>query len=277
MEEISKELKNIKCILVDIDNTLTNSQREITEYTVSVIENARQKGIYVILCSGRTNQYTVVESKICKASSIVISDNGALIYDYNDNKILYKSIIPKEIAKNVWDISLKNDIDCIINTVYSRYRNSKYKDNKHVQINKTIDDISEVKEDITQIVVHSEKCENLVKSIKSIEKIRDLEISNTNIHSKEQRNSYFIDLNIKGNSKGNAIKNLMNILHLNNEELICLGDSMNDISMFKTLKYSVAMKNAKDNVKEKASFVTEFTNDEDGVAKFIEKYILNGR
>lgn len=92
MKEI--DFNTIKLIILDIDNTLTTSNREITDYTKEIIGMAVEKGIYVVLCSGRTNQYTIEKSKLANASSIVISDNdrfaylikGKDEYDYLDYK-----------------------------------------------------------------------------------------------------------------------------------------------------------------------------------------------
>lgn len=78
------------------------------------------------------------------------------------------------------------------------------------------------------------------------------------------------------NSKGKAINILLKYLNINKDQTICFGDQMNDYPMFESCKYSVAMINGNEELKKKATFITEFTNDEDGVAHFIEKYIIKG-
>ncbi|MFU0825856.1 MAG: hypothetical protein ACFWTK_12930 [Clostridium sp.] len=77
----------------------------------------------------------------------------------------------------------------------------------------------------------------------------------------------------KGISKGNAVKILAEFYGLKREEVICIGDGENDLSMIKYAGLGIAMGNAPDYVKKEADYITE-TNDEDGVAKAIEKFIL---
>lgn len=141
LKNINK-LKNIKCIFLDIDNTLTNSKEFITEYTSQVIKRVKAKGIYVILCTGRTNQYAVEKSKLCNASSIVISSNGTLIYDYELDKVCYESAIPSNLLNQIFKLSIDNNVDCVFNTAYSRYRYYKFYDNNYIKTNNLIKDIS---------------------------------------------------------------------------------------------------------------------------------------
>lgn len=273
IEHINK-LRNIKCIFLDIDNTLTNSDKIITEYTSRVLKQVKSKGIYIILCTGRTNQYAIEKSKLCNGSSIVISDNGRLIYNYESDKIYFESVIPQNVLNHILKLSIDNSVDCVFNTVYSRYRHYKYADNNYIKTNNLISNIEEVKENVTQIVINSENRKNLQICRTKISEIKELIISNTNLDLKLESKSYFCDINMKGSSKGIAIEKLLDLLKIKKDEVICFGDSMNDYSMFEVCEFCVAMKNANSNLKEKAFCVTEYNNDEDGVAKFLEKYIL---
>ena len=70
----------------------------------------------------------------------------------------------------------------------------------------------------------------------------------------------------------NAIRILLDYLNINKNFSMCIGDGINDFSMFNVCKYKVAMVNGNKKLKEKADFVTKFNNDEDGVAKFIKNF-----
>jgi Cof subfamily protein (haloacid dehalogenase superfamily) len=83
-----------------------------------------------------------------------------------------------------------------------------------------------------------------------------------------------IEIMNHGISKGNAVKILAAYYGIKKEEIICFGDAENDISMLEYAGLGIAMGNAEAYVKEKADYVTD-TNDNDGVAKAIEKYIFN--
>ncbi|MGL5244586.1 MAG: HAD-IIB family hydrolase, partial [Sarcina sp.] len=77
----------------------------------------------------------------------------------------------------------------------------------------------------------------------------------------------------EGTSKGKAVKALAERLGVKREEIMCIGDSENDLSMIEYAGVGIAMGNALDMLKEKATFVTK-SNNEHGVARAIEKFIL---
>ena len=100
----TKENHMCKAIFIDIDGTLKNNT-EISKRTISVIKKVVEKGILVILCSGRPRQYVENISRKCYASTYIISSNGGVIYDYKKNKILYKSAIKKHACMELYKIS----------------------------------------------------------------------------------------------------------------------------------------------------------------------------
>ena len=90
--------------------------------------------------------------------------------------------------------------------------------------------------------------------------MKDIQISNTDTYKGIIKKEYFCDINVNGVSKGISIKRLMDILNINSDEIVCFGDSMNDYSMMDASK---------------ANYISEYDNDNDGVAHFINDYILN--
>ena len=92
---------------------------------------------------------------------------------------------------------------------------------------------------------------------------------------KGSNNIYHVDINSNKISKGLAIKKLYNLLNISKENIICFGDSINDIDMFKYCCICVAMKNSSDYIRNNADYITKFSNNEDGVAKFIEENFFN--
>lgn len=260
----------IKCILLDIDNTLTNSNEEISK-EISDYFTEISKQYFIILVTGRTNYYAVEKSKLCNASSIVISDNGAVIYDYSTDKVLFSKIFNIETLRSIWSISQEYNIDCVFNTLYNRYRKNNFINNQYLKNNNIgINTVDEIKEVVTQIVLLSDDKNKFSNCLNKIEKINDIKVSNK---GKEKDGRYFADLNLINVSKGKAIEELYKILNINRENSICFGDSMNDISMFQASGCKVAMKNASNELKEMADFVTEYSNNENGVIEFLKKYL----
>lgn len=268
-------MNNIKCILLDIDYTLTKNDGTISNYTKEVIKRVKEIGIFVILVTGRPNIYAIQKSKESNTNPIVIADNGALIYNYESEEILYKNEIPKDILSEIWKISLKDNVDCVLNAVNTRYRNIRFADSKYIKTNSFINEINELQECISQIVISSRDYSQMLDFKKAIEKIKEIEITNTNIYTNKEKEYYFYDINKKDNSKGKSILRLLDILNINIDEVICFGDSMNDKSMFDVCINTVAMRNANEELKSMAKYITDYTNDEDGVAKFIEQKIIS--
>lgn len=263
---------NIKCILLDIDNTLTGSNEEISKETSEYFSTIN-KDYLIILVTGRTNMYAVEKSKKCNASKIVIADNGAVIYNYEKDKVLYSRFFDKKTISLIWDISQKYSIDCVFNTLYKRYRNNNYMTEEHINnYNIGINGINEIKSEVTQIVLLSNNENEYLKCIEEIVCIDNIEICNK---GRESDGRYFADLNIKDTSKGNAITMLYKLFNIQKKETICFGDSKNDLSMFENSGIKVAMQNASIDIKEKADFITEFSNKENGVIEFLKEYLKN--
>lgn len=269
-----EKLKHIKCIFLDIDNTLTNSKRSVGDYTKKVLHEAKKKGILVVLCTGRINSYAIKKSIDSDAGPIVIADNGAVVYNYETEEIILEKKMNRDVIKQICKLSLENDIDCVFNTYKSRYRYNEFDNNDYINTNSFVSDVDEIKEEITQIIIDSEDKELMLRVKDKVEKTDGVVISNTNLNQKPRRKSYFCDINDKSVSKGLAIKILIEKLSFDKEDTICFGDSINDISMFDSCGYSVAMKNAMDELKQAAAFITDYTNDEEGVAHFIDDNIL---
>ena len=257
----------MKCIIADIDGTIVNSNNKVTSYTRKVICKYVDNGGKVILASGRYIDDVIEISKRCGASSIIISDNGSIIYDYEKNEYLYQKRISKNKLKIIYNLCLKYSIDIIFNSKGKRYRIYKQLDISYNEPNDIIiKDISEIKDDIFQVIILGI---DKYKFNCCLQQIRDNNLIVSNC-GKGKNKVYFADINIKSASKGKAIKKICKLINIKKSEIICFGDSKNDIEMFENCGIKVAMKNAIKELKEKADFVTEFTNNDDGVAKFLK-------
>lgn len=267
---MNSQLDNIKMVFLDIDGTIYNSKKEITEYTKRILGKLKERGIHAVLCSGRTNISVCNLSKEMNASKYVIVDNGAFVYDYEEDKVIFESTVDFEIIKYFWDYCEKENIQLLFNCKNRRYGNKIAVDIEDAE-KKEIKDIEEIKYiKVFQLVLETigETTEQINKLLKNDNTIWAVNYGNTN-----NENKYFFDINNSGIDKGIGIKNLIENLGIKKEETICFGDGVNDYSMFRECGVSVAMGNAEEELKRMADYVT-LTNDEDGVAKFIERYIL---
>ncbi len=265
-------LDNIKIIFIDLDGTLLNNNGQFTQFTRDIIKKTADNDIYVVICSGRSNSDMIKKSQDICASPIVISSNGSMIFDYKKNKKIYESSISSDIINELWNYSISNNINITFNGTYKRFKSIYSKKDGVI-----ITNIKQIDENITQIVADS-----YLNS--SIQQLKDIALSHNEIEVKNfghqifnnteiNEQGYELDIVNKNNNKGIAINRLLEYLHLNKENAICFGDQMNDSPMFESCKISVAMENGAQELKRIATYITS-TNDDDGVAKFIEKYIL---
>lgn len=113
----TEKYKNYKAIFIDIDGTLRDQKRNISNRTIQTIKKVTEKGILVILCSGRPRKYTENISRECFASKYIITSNGGNVYDYKEEKIMYVNIMDKQACLELYQIAFinNNDIEqCII-------------------------------------------------------------------------------------------------------------------------------------------------------------------
>lgn len=262
---------NIKIVFFDIDGTLTNSNKVMTKNTIKTLNRLIDKNIYIVLCSGRINSYIKDYLKLINKSKYTISNNGALIYDNELNKVIISHKLYNKDLEYLWDYSNKNNSSFIVNTISNKYAN-KYVNDKENKI--IINNINEIKEDKLQLVISNDDI-NVMKELEYyINSKTDLKVINKSFdYLNEVKNGYyFFDIVNNNVNKGTAIKYLLKILNINKENSICFGDSINDIEMFNSVGTSVAMKNSIEEIKNIADYITD-TNDNDGISTFCNKYL----
>lgn len=263
-----------KIIFIDIDKTLRNNKKEITQRCKNAIKNVVNQGIVVVLTSGRPNNYTEKISIEAGASQYIISSNGGNIYDYNEKKKIYTNVMNKEAILKLYNIAINAGVRFIMNTDESRFVTKlKHYDGSEIELKEDIESFIS-NNNITQCVITDSDFSKIKEIKKEVIKIENVEIKYQSKKLLDEReeitDSTTIDIANVDSSKGNAVKRLCEFLEIDIKDAIAIGDDANDISMLKTVGYSVAMENASDEVKEYANEITK-SNEEDGVAIFLEK------
>lgn len=268
----------IKAVFVDVDDTLLNSQRKITEHTKNIVKKCIENDIKIILTSGRSRLDTLNYQMEAGASPYIISSNGADIYDIEKSKKIYSNSIPKEILKKLLEyaeqqghkIMFNYDFELVMNMCF-------FPDEKNKQ--RTIEQLNSIIEnkEIVQCVISDRDFSNIKKFREYLNsEIPELKIENESKRFKNPElkpsSNYYCDMTSKGVSKGKAVKVLCEYLNISINDIVVIGDGENDISMFEETINSVAMENAVEEVKKRAKYITS-SNDEDGVAKFLEKLL----
>ena len=134
---------NIKIVFFDIDGTLTNTNKEITKSTINTINKLIEKDIYIVLCSGRINNYINKFLKVISKSKYTISNNGALIYDNELNKVIMLDPLHTNDLEYIWKYSNNTKSTFIVNTIKNKYSNKYVKNKKDKIIINNLEDIIE--------------------------------------------------------------------------------------------------------------------------------------
>lgn len=270
-----------KLICIDMDGTLLNDKKEISEENKKAIKEAHDMGVHIAVCTGRlfTSARNFGETIGVKAP--IIASNGAYIREKDEERVIYEKILHKDVATKVYETMKKFQVSKFFNTsdiiasegafpewyMYAKF-NEGLTEEKKINLNvyeSFYDFIDENKESILKFIAVSKDLEELKKAKEALSEFDDLEIVKSSPMN--------FEVNAKGVSKGNAVKQLAEMYGIDKSEVICLGDSGNDLSMIEYAGLGIAMANADEEVKAIADYVTD-TNNNDGVAKAIRKFVL---
>lgn len=276
-------MNTIKMIGLDLDGTLLNEKKELTERTRKVLERAIEQGIIIVVSTGRP--VTGVPQMLLEFPGIryVVSSNGARIVDIRENKILYESLLPYDVATEI--LKILGDYDTIREIYFNGrgyiqqdelLRVDRYVTNPAVadyvrSTRKSLPDLWELMREmeghgLDKIHAMFIDAEERKEANLRIRELGDLEIT-----SAMQKN---LEVNAPGVDKGQGLLRLGRLLGISQEEIMACGDGGNDLAMIRSAGVGVAMANAQEAVKEAADYIT-FSNEEDGVAAAIEKFALD--
>ena len=264
-----------KAVFLDLDGTLLDDNKNISQENYDAIEYVTKNNGFVILSSGRPISATRIFWEKTKASRYFIYSNGAGIFDTQANETIFSAIIEKNICLDLYNYAISNNLCIRFDTPYGRYiTDLDYSINTDVILNEDIIEFLN-KEDILQISFLTKIKNNIFENaIDYINKKYNHFIKIENRYTFiNKNNEYIYTFNLVNTitSKGNAISGLCKFLHIDINDTIAIGDDLNDISMIKTVGLGVAMENAKPEVKKVAKQIT-IDNNHSGVAKILREY-----
>lgn len=271
---------DFKLVAIDMDGTLLNSNNKVSERTKDAIEKATKKGVKIILATGRILKSAINYSEELGLRKPIIACNGAIIVD-EDKNIIYEKTIHKNIAGTIMDMANENNIyyhfydrDSLYSNIYVneivKFYNTENSMEKESQIKVNI--FENMKEVIDKNNINTYKFMIVDEDIDKLQALRNKlsQLKEINVCSSWHNN---VEVMHREVSKGNSLKYLCEKLNIPREKVIAIGDNENDMTMLEYAGLGVAMENGEAVAKSVADIVTS-TNDEDGVAKIIEKYIL---
>ena len=270
------EIMDFKLIALDIDGTLLNSNKELTPHTRYALIEAQRQGKRIIIASGRHPVGVVPlanDLMLGRYGGFIMAFGGGKIIDCTTGKTVVSKLFPKEYLPDIVGVLKDSNITVMVHDERKIFANNRVNDYTYVErdILKmdmiAVDDfISAVNFDINKILLAGEPDE-LDKYQEILSKRYD------GLLDVYKSAPYFLEIMPFGVSKGSMLPLLLEKLGVNKDELIAFGDNYNDMTKIGYAGFGVAMSNGEEEVKKIANYVCE-SNDDDGIAKTLEKFVL---
>ena len=272
-----EKLKNIELIVFDMDGTLLNGSNEIGIESKRLIKALREKGLRFTFATGRLHSAVVDHANSLGLETPLITLDGSLIKSMS-NEIIYESYIPRKYVKKVVklaDFHLLNIGLCHADAIYFTEHSPLVPEllDKFGATYIEVDSLDEYVDETLELVIASDYKD----SVRFIEKKMTFPNAfglNTSFYKSHRRgDTYFFEVRKHGSSKGKGLSRLLKKLNINIEAVAVMGDWHNDRTLFETKAVKVAVDNAVNEIKSLADYITSKSNEEDGVAEFLEMVI----
>lgn len=264
----------VNIIFSDLDNTLAD-KRYISEKNISAINKYTSLGNLFVITSGRSVSYINKIAKCISNKRYIIGNNGSIIYDNKDKKVIYSNLIDYKSIIKIYDLCYKKGLKFIISGIEYDYVNKDAYYNQKI-IHKL--DEKTVKENyVSQIIIDTKNKEDILKIMDEVSKIKNIAIINKSrtLYDNSYRNdNYWINIGSKDVNKGFAVKYLCKYLKINLTETLRVGDDLNDIPMFFKEGINVAPQNGFKLIKEKADYIVP-SYKEDSIYYIINNILSN--
>lgn len=262
-------------LVLDIDGTVTNSNKEVLDKTRNAIWELQKGGVQVVLASGRPPEgvFPIAEKLgFDQYGSYVLAFNGAKIIDVKTRQCVFEKTLPSYLPGRLWLDALKNGIGI------AAYKEGAIvagtEPDEYMSLESKISGMPiEYHEDFIKYVkfpVHECLITGAPEDLEAVEPI----FAHKYFHEAQVFHSepWYLEVIPKNVDKAYGIKHLLKLLNIPREATVCCGDSFNDITMLQYAGLGVAMANASDKIKMVADYVTVNDNDHDGIAEVIERF-----
>lgn len=273
----------MELFISDLDGTLLNSNKEISVYSKNVLNDLINEGINFTIATARTPATVIDILKDLNIKFPVVLMNGVIIYDIKDKRYINIEAVERSLAQDILKVFEKNNKSPLVYGIkndelfvyykefiyeveydfYNERCNSPYK--TFLQVDEYIESTKD--SEIINFIAY-DKLEVIKNIYDELSKLKGITVD----YYEEiyRKGWYYLEAYSAKASKANGIKFLSKYVHT--DKVICFGDNINDIPMFKVSDECYAVSNAKDELKDMATAIIESNND-DAVTKFIEKRV----
>ena len=272
MKEVIK-LK-YKILAVDVDGTLLTSEDKITDRTKNAIRLAEEKGIIFVVSSGRPVHAVlpIIAQLGLKKDHPFISYNGAMAVKDSSGEVLYQVVLSPKDSHDIYRFGIEYDTTVMVWSNSKLFTNKlserayKYAAFTQTTLNLIDDPDQFFQVGATKILWYDE----IDKISRYAEELKTKVGEGVSFYTSKP---FYLEFVNSGISKSVALQRLGKYAGIKRKNIMAIGDGWNDLDMIKFAGFGVAMGNSEKEVRDAADFVTR-SNDEDGVAFAIEKFIL---
>lgn len=266
-----------KLLVLDVDGTLLNDEREISKRTLAALLKVQQMGVRIVLASGRPTYGLMPLAKTLELGNyggFVLSYNGCQIIKAQNGEILFERRINPEMLPYLEKKARKNGF--AIFTYHDDTLITDSPDNEYIKNEALLNNLKIIREDEFSTAIDFAPCKCMLvsdkeKALIGLEQHWEKRLAGTLDAFRSE--PYFLEVVPCGVNKANTLGALLEHLGVTREEVIAVGDGVYDVTMLQLAGMGVAMGHSQDSVKVCADYVTT-SNEEDGVALAVEKLIL---
>ena len=270
-----KRLKNIRIIVSDLDGTLIANDGSIGNQTRKLIRELHKYDVLFSFATGRLHSAVTDIAEALEIRNPIISLDGSLIKDYPSGKTIFESFVKIKYVKK----AVKYAEDYLLNVALCHSDAIYYTEYNSV-IPQMLNKFGARYQEVSSYEKYLDKTLEIVYTgdiRESIDFVKDkftfpyaMGCSISFFGSQRYKGVYYLEIRRAGSTKGKGLKRLLKYLKIKPQHAVVMGDWYNDISMFESSAVKVAVANSIPELIRNADHVTEKTNNEDGVAEFLE-------
>ena len=280
--------KKISIVLSDVDGTLVDSQKRITERAKAAIAKLSEAGIKFAVTSGRPPRGIKMIAEQVKLSTPIAAFNGGMLVDAASMKVLTQLTLDADTARSViqrveeygLDVWVYAGVDWYLRDLNAPHREKEERTVRFAPV-QVKDFASALEQGVAKVVGVDDDYPLIAKAEKGIQDEFEYVHAHCTTQSRDCEphvsaalsQPYYLDITHPKANKGSVVEMLSDLLRIPAAEFATIGDMPNDVLMFEKSGYSIAMGQANDQVKKSATAVTAGMDDE-GFAKAMEDFIL---
>lgn len=265
-------------IVLDLDGTLTNRDKEITPKTRKCLMELQERGKKIVLASGRPTPGVVPlaeELELSRYGSYILSFNGGMITNCKTGEVIFSRFLPREANEKIIRLAEEEQVGILSYTEDGKVLLTNQSESPYARLETKINRM-----ELRQVDDMAAAIQYPVPKFLMLEDGDYLAMVEPRVKAAMGKNfsvyrsePFFLEILPRGIDKARSLERLLEHMGLTREQMIACGDGYNDLTMIQYAGLGVAMENAVLPVRKAADFIT-YSNNDDGIAHVVEKFML---